>query len=427
MTETPTEVELVQKLHELGPLGLMMDPAVTARPQPAYKTLREACPVARGGDGFLGGGMAVFFRHGDIEEALRDPARFSSRFGIGDTGLGNDRPLIPLQIDPPDHKKYRVLLDPLFAPKKMERLDADIAVLVNELIDGFIDDGRCEFNNDFAVPLPCIVFLRLMGLPVEDLDVLLRLKDGIIRGNGELDPGTQGRARAAAGRECYDYFGAILDERQRAPRDDMLSLFLQAEVEGKRLTRDEILDVCYLFLIAGLDTVTDSLTCFFHTLAARTDLRRRLVEQPEVVPAAVEELLRWESPVPSVVRIATQDLEIEGCPIKAGDAVLLSLGSANTDETAIAGADEIDFDRQANRHYAFGGGIHRCLGSHLARRELRVALHEWHRRIPDYHVPAEADLRWAPLLRQVENLPLVFDTAPARAGGARRAGAPQQR
>lgn len=161
----------MKKLQELGPLGLMMDPEVTARPQPAFRTLREVCPVARGGDeGLLGdGGMVIFFRHGDVEEALRDPARFSSQFGLGDTGLGNDRPLIPLQIDPPDHKKYRVLLDPLFAPKKMERLDGDIAMLVNELIDGFIDAGECEFNNDFAVPLPCIVFLRLTAREAVDV------------------------------------------------------------------------------------------------------------------------------------------------------------------------------------------------------------------------------------------------------------------
>jgi cytochrome P450 len=189
----------------------------------------------------------------------------------------------------------------------------------------------------------------------------------------------------------------------------MVSQFLEAEVDGERLTQEEILDIGYLFVIAGLDTVTDSLTCFFHTLATRADLRRRLADDPDVTATAVEELLRWETPVPGVARVLTQDTVIGGCPAKAGDSVLVSIGSANTDETAFERADEIDFDRSENRHLAFGGGIHRCLGSHLARHELRLALREWHRRIPDYHIAEGAELQWAPMLRQVEHLPLVFD------------------
>lgn len=401
-------------MGDLGPLGLMLDPAVSANPQPVYRRLRAECPVSRqDGPGMFGdGGMAILFRHADIEDALRAPDRFSSRFGTGAAGLGNDRPLIPLQIDPPDHKKYRVLLDPLFAPQRMAVLEDEIAALVNRLIDGFIERGECEFNNDFAVPMPCIVFLQLMGLPVEDLDLFVRLKDGIIRGGGELDLLKQGEARAAAGRECYDYFDAVLDERERDRRDDMLSHFLDAEVDGQTLSREEILDICFLFLIAGLDTVTDSLTCFYHTLASRPELRQRILDDPEVIPAAVEELLRWETPVPGVARIAAVDFEVDGCPIKQGDSIMLSLGSANTDEAAFARADEIDFDRESNRHYAFGGGIHRCLGSHLARRELRVAMREWHRRIPHYHIPEGAELQWAPLLRQLEHFPLVFGPSP---------------
>ena len=410
MTETTGDLGSDEATTDVGPLALMMDPAVSANPQPVYRQLRSECPVSRQDGGMFGdGGMAMLFRHAEVEEALRSPERFSSDFGTGVTGLGNDRPLIPLQIDPPDHKKYRVLLDPLFAPQKMALIEDDVAALVNELIDGFIDRGECEFNSDFAVPMPCIVFLRLMGLPEEDLDLFLRLKDGIIRGGGELDPEKQGEARAAAGRECYDYFNAVLDEREEERRDDMLSHFLDAEVDGHSLSREEILDICYLFLIAGLDTVTDSLTCFFHTLANRPDLRQRIVDEPAVIPAAVEELLRWETPVPGVVRVAATDLEMAGCPIKQGDAIMLSLGSANTDDDAFENAGDIDFDRAVNRHYAFGGGIHRCLGSHLARRELRVALREWHRRIPEYHIPEDAELQWAPLLRQVEHFPLVFD------------------
>lgn len=411
MSDVSSGTDVSKVIEELGPLGLMSDPGVSANPQPAYRQLRQVCPISRqDGPGMFGdGGMAMLFRHADVEEALRAPERFSSSFGVGSAGLGNDRPLIPLQIDPPDHRKYRVLLDPLFAPQKMALIEDDIAVLVNQLIDGFIDRGECEFTEDFAVPMPCIVFLRLMGLPVEDLDLFVRLKEGIIRGGGEVDLEKQGAVRSEAGRECYDYFDAVLDERQKDRRDDLLSLFLDAEVDGQRLTREEILDTCFLFLIAGLDTVTDSLTCFYHTLASTPDLRQRIVDQPDLIPSAVEELLRWETPVPGVVRVARSDFELSGCPIKEGDTVMLSLGSANTDEEGFDRAGEIDLERAPNRHYAFGGGIHRCLGSHLARQELRVALREWHRRIPAYHIPAGVELEWAPLLRQLEHLPLVFD------------------
>lgn len=410
MTETSTPTASDDDDGTVAPFELMLDPRVSANPQPVYRRLRQECPVARHEGGLLGGGgTLMLYRHADVEYALRHPEQFSSDFGTGAMGLGNDRPMIPLQIDPPHHKKYRVLLDPLFAPQKMAALEDDVTKLVNDLIDGFIGRGECELNNDFAVPLPSTVFLRLLGLPLEDLDLFLRLKDGIIRGGGETDFEKQGEVRTAAGREFYDYFNAVLDDREKHRRDDMVSQFLDAEIDGQRLTREEILDIGFLFIIAGLDTVTDSLTCFFHTLGNRPDLRQRLVDDPAVIPAAVEELLRWETPVPSVARVLTQDLEIGGCPGKAGDTVMVSIGSANTDEAEFDRADEIDFDRAVNRHSAFGGGIHRCLGSHLARRELRVALQEWHRRIPAYHIPDGAELRWAPLLRQVEHLPLVFD------------------
>ncbi len=398
---------------DINPFELMFEPSFSENPYPIYERLRSECPVTRQESlGMFGdGGMASLALHEDIEHALREPAVFSSNFGEGSTSLGNDRPLIPLQIDPPDHKKYRVLLDPLFAPQKMAALEDDVTELVNDLIDGFADKGACEFNDEFAVPLPCKVFLRLLGLPYEDLDLFLELKDGIIRGGGEADFEKQGQVRLDSAKRCYDYFNTVLDEREHQRADDMLSHFLDAEVDGERLTRDEILDICFLFMIAGLDTVTDSLTCFFHTLANRDDLRTRLVNDPAVIPSAVEELLRYETPVPTIVRVATQDVVVRGCPIKEGDSVMLSLGSANTDPAAFEHAGEIDFDRSVNRHYAFGGGIHRCLGSHLARRELRVALREWHRRVPEYHIKEGAELQWAPMLRQVEYLPLVFDGA----------------
>ena len=216
----------------------------------------------------------------------------------------------------------------------------------------------------------------------------------------------QNQIRHDTGQEIYAYFEAILDERTRQPRDDILTQFLTFEIDGEKLTREEILDICFLFLIAGLDTVTDTLTCSFAFLAAHPDHRRRLVADPSLIPGAVEELLRWETPVPNVFRQATGDTEIGGCPISAGSFVAVNLGAANVDESEFPDPFEVRFDRAANRHLAFGGGVHRCLGSHLARRELRVAMREWHRRIPEYELEPGVELHYPVGLRSVENLQL---------------------
>ena len=194
-------------------------------------------------------------------------------------------------------------------------------------------------------------------------------------------------------------------------KDDMLSRFLDATVDGERLTREDILDICFLFLIAGLDTVTASLDCIFGYLTAHPEQRQAIVDDPSIIPAAIEELLRWETPVMGVVRIAAQDTELAGCPIEKGQSVMLMLGSVNTDEADLADADVVRFDREVNRHVAFGGGIHRCLGSHLARLELRVALRQWHKRIPEYAVPEGHTLVYTPAIRSIDYFPMEFTAA----------------
>jgi cytochrome P450 len=215
----------------------------------------------------------------------------------------------------------------------------------------------------------------------------------------------------STGTDIYDYFNAVLDDRERNPGNDILTHFVTVEVDGDRLNREEILDICFLFLIAGLDTVSDSLTCFYAFLANHPDHRREIVERPERIPNAVEELLRWESPVPSgVPRVALVDTELpNGVKVPAGTAMMVSYGAANVDPNEFPDASEVRFDREANRHIAFGGGVHRCLGSHLARRELRITLREWHRRIPDYRIkPGHEDLEFSPGLRSVRNLVLTW-------------------
>lgn len=385
-----------------------MDPEMARCPQPVFKEMRAAMRVMPMDGSVVVGGRA------EVDEVLRQPEIFSSNMSAVD--LQNVRPLIPLQIDPPDHKKYRKVLDPLFAPRKMTELEEPVAALVNQLIDAFGDRTEINFAQDFSVPFPSQVFLTLLGLPLDDLPLFLAMKDGIIRPNHVTGTayGTEAAVahQKATAASVYDYFEGVLDERSHERRDDLLSHFLDTEVEGVRLTREEILDICFLFLIAGLDTVTATLDCMFAFLSEHSDHRKQLVEDPSTIPHAIEELLRWETPVMGIVRAAGQDAEISGCPVKAGDQVIALLGSANTDEQEMEDADVVRFDRETNRHLAFGGGIHRCLGSHLARMELRVALREWHRRIPEYGIPEGVVLDYTGGIRSIDDFPMTF-AAPA--------------
>ncbi|OBK94534.1 cytochrome [Mycobacterium asiaticum] len=379
-----------------------------AEPQPMYKALRESAPVLRSPQ------AVVLSRLSDIEMALKRTDLFSSNMDAVD--LGNLRPLIPLQVDPPDHAKYRRILDPLFTPREMARREPQVTALVNEMIDRFAGRGECDFHAEFAVPLPCTVFLQLLGLPLQDLDKFLEWKDGVIRPEGATDWDDRHAASAPVALQIYEYFDRAIDDHIANPRDDVLSAMIAAdlkEADGapKKLTREELLDICFLFLIAGLDTVTDSLDCFFVFLARHPEHRHQLVEQPDILPHAIEELLRWETPVPGVARVAMQEVEVGGCPIHKGDRVSPLLGAANTDPAEFPDPELVDFARNPNRHRAFGGGPHRCLGSHLARMELRVALREFHRRIPDYEIPPGTELKYTAALRSVEALPLTFPVA----------------
>jgi cytochrome P450 len=373
-------------------------------PQPMYKALRESAPVFRAPQGSV-----VLTRLADIEMALKRTDVFSSNMDAVD--LGNVRPLIPLQIDPPEHAKYRRILDPLFTPREMAAREPAVTALVNEMIDGFADRGECDFHAEFAVPLPCTVFLQLLGLPLADLDKFLAWKDGVVRPEGVQGPAEHAKAAAPAAHQIYDYFERAIDDHIANPREDVLSALIAADVEGHPLSREELLDISFLFLIAGLDTVTDSLDCFFVYLARHPDQRRLLVEPPDILPGAIEEMLRWETPVPGVARVAVQDVEVGGCPIIKGERISPLLGAANTDPAEFDDPDTVDFARNPNRHRAFGGGPHRCLGSHLARLELRVALREFHRRIPDYAISPGVTLKYTTGLRSVEALPLTFPVA----------------
>mgnify|MGYP003618423816 CR=1 FL=1 len=289
--------------------------------------------------------------------------------------------------------------------------------------------------SEVAGPWPSQVFLTLLGLPLDDLHTLLELKEGIIRPNVVVGKPLKHPEVTAyqvqTARRVYDYFDAHIDERGSARGDDVLSHLLDADLDGDRLSHDDVLDVCFLLLIAGLDTVAASLDCFFVHLAEHPERRRRIVDDPSSIPSAVEELLRWETPVMLVPRVAVRDTVLGGCPVAAGTVVLALLGAANLDADADADADaygladavadggadavadDVLFDREVNRHLAFGGGVHRCLGSHLARVELRIALEVWHARLPEYSLAPGAELDFSFGIRAAAAVPLVL--GPSRA------------
>ena len=386
-------------------LAELMSPELARNPQPMYAALRDGSPVLR----VDGVGVVVTSRSG-VDQILRDPGGFSSNMSAHD--LKTERPLIPLQIDPPAHRTYRRILDPLFAPQRMRVLEEPVALLVNDLIDGFVDDDEIDFAARFSIPFPSQVFLTLFGLPLDDLPTFLGMKDGVIRpdhvvgrefGHPETDAHQQQTADS-----IYAYCERVLVDRAGEEGVDLLSHLLHAEVDGERLTREDMLDICFLMLIAGLDTVSASLDCFFGYLAEHPEVRRALVERPDAIPSMVEEMLRWETPVMAVARVATHDTEVGGCPIHQGEHVMAIIGAANVDETEVPDAATVRWDREVNRHLAFGGGVHRCLGSHLARLELRVALREWHRRIPDYGIAPGAELVYTAGIRTLECFPMVL-------------------
>jgi cytochrome P450 len=386
-----------------------MDPEMAAHPQPMFKMLRDEMPVMP----VEGVGM-VLTRKVDVEEVLKHPEIYSSNADAVD--LKNIRPLIPLQIDPPEHKKFRKLLDPIFAPREVAKLEEVLTAAVNELIDRFIDRGEVDFAAEFSTLYPTRVFLTLLGLPIEELPAFLVMKDGIIRPNHVTGAAYSSQEsndyQQQTADDVYAYFDKVLDLREVERQDDIISRFLDATVDGEKLTREDILDICFLFLIAGLDTVTATLDCVYGYLAHHPEQQARIVADPSIIPSVVEELLRWETPVMGVVRVATQDTEVAGCPVKKDEKVMLMLGSVNTDEADLPDADVVRFDREVNRHVAFGGGVHRCLGSHLARMELRVALREWHCRIPEYRVVDGHELVYTPAIRSIEHFPMAFTAAP---------------
>jgi cytochrome P450 len=394
----------------------------------AYAMLRDAGPVAasRFGTYWIISSQAAEF-------ALKHPELFSSRQAFDE--VGSPLPLVPIAFDPPEHTRYRRILQPFFSPRGIASWEPAVRALAGELIDGLARRGQCDLVAELAVPLPAQVFLTLFGLPLADRVRLNTWKDGLLhsfgpppepmaapaeasaassRISGNRPPGWQRSEQVLQlGAELYEYLvGHIARRRQRGDTSDLLGQLL-ADTSDDRLDDAEILGLSFLFVLAGLETVTSALSTAFALLAAQPQLRRQVAADPASIPAAVEELLRFDGPVVFVPRIATRDVLLAGQLIPAGSRVSVAVAAASRDPAEHPDPDTIDLQRR-ERNLAFGVGPHRCLGSHLARMELRATLAEWHRRIPEYELAPGATPRvdWPAGTVGIASLPLVFPPRP---------------
>lgn len=361
------------------------------RPGPVYKV----------------GAMWLITSYDGVRYAQKNPELFSSAKAFD--GLSDVIPMIPLAIDPPNHADYRRVLDPMFGPKRMDAMDADLRAQLRGHIDAFAPLGRCDVVADLSYKFPTQAILTLFGLPLEHLPQFLVWVTGIIKGADITQLGLEPTPQVV---ECsmalFGFLQEQIDAKRRHPGEDMLSSILA--LDGDQAWTDaEILGLCFLIVLAGLDTVTGSIGFSLLTLANDVALRHRLLADPDLIPPFVEEMLRLEGPVPGVPRRTTTDVEVEGVTIPANSPVLLMVSTANR-EIPSAGPtpDELDLTAKA-AHLGFGGGIHRCLGSHLARRELRLTIEEFHARIPDYRLAGDATVLWPGGTFALESLPLEFD------------------
>jgi len=320
-----------------------------------------------------------------VVEVFQDPQRFSSNAVIP-IEPEPEYLMIPVMIDPPDHTTWRRLLAPHFVPSRVQLLEERIRGRCVELIEGFAEAGSVNFIDEFAAQFPNFVFMELLGLPQEDFDQFMIWENKIMHASTETDPDRSGARQAMV--EVATYLGNLIEARRADPSlngDDLLAAALNWEIDGEPVSTGDLQNLCMFLFIAGLDTVAAQLTVMFHHLGTHPEHRRRIVTDPAVIPQAVEEYLRV-FPNVATGRKVTTDTEVAGVPVKAGQMILLPTSPAGRDYSAYPDADVVDFDRPVVRHASFGAGPHRCIGAHLARLELRIALEEWHKRLPEYTV-----------------------------------------
>jgi len=383
----------------------VLSPTYVADPFRIWDQLRKTCPVAhtdRRGSTWLP------TRYQDVVDLAHDVDHFSSTeiAVIPFAGEPPDEPVLeyglpPISADPPLHTWTRRLLLPWFSHRRVEGYEPLTRSLCAELLDGFIDQGRADAARDYAQQIPVRVIAAILGVPSSLSDTFT----GWVRDVLEFADDPERRIRGVEG--LIGFFVEEVARRKTEPGDDLLSDLLHSEFDGEPVEESVVLGVAALVLIAGVDTTWSAIGSSLWHLATHPEDRERLRSEPDAMALAIEELLRAYSPV-TMARVVTEDIDFEGCPMKAGDKVLMNFPAANRDPEAFEDADRVLLDRELNRHVAFGSGIHRCAGSNLARMELRVALEEWLARIPEFRL-AGGEVTWAGgQVRGPRQLPVVF-------------------
>ena len=381
----------------------IFDPSYVADPYAVWDDLRGTCPIAHT-DRY--GGSWLPTRMADVTEIARDIAHFSSReITVVPTDADTDvlpAGSPPIQADPPVHTWTRRLLLPWFSHARIATYEPYTRDLCNTLIDGFVDQGSADAAADYAQQIPVRVIGRILGVPDDMSDTFT----GWVR--SILEFANVEARRVAARDEAVTYFWGEMEARRGGRGDDLISTLLRSEVDGEPVSDEFILGMVGLTLVAGADTTWSALGSSLWHLATHDEDRARLVADPSLLPVAVEEFLRAYSPV-TMARIVADDVEYAGCPMHAGDRVLMNFPAANRDPEAFPDPDRVIIDRAVNRHVAFGAGIHRCAGSNLARMELLVGIGEWLRRIPDFGIADGATVTWAGgQVRGPRSCPVVF-------------------
>jgi cytochrome P450 len=342
----------------------------------AWKMLRE-----RGDSVQLDSDLALTAQR-TVEAVMRHPEIFSSKraFDI----LNSPVPLLPLAFDPPEQTRYRRILQPFFSPRSIRPLEAGLRKNAIDLIDPLVERGECDFVADIAEIFPVQAFLAFFGLPADDLPQFMVWKDAILESSDGSGTATEsGSAEHAIA--LFTYLGGLVQSRRGVSGDDVLSQLLCIEGDDA-LSDAEAIGLCFLFVLAGLDTVTGALGLGMERLAKNSERRKEIVADPGIVPAAVEELVRLDPPAPFTPRVTTRETILDGRTLAAGTHVSTYLAVANRDDAVRPNPFDIDFHRGDNPHASFGLGVHRCLGAHLARLEMKIVYEEWHKRIPAYQI-----------------------------------------
>jgi cytochrome P450 len=377
-----------------------LDASYVDNPYPIWDELRPTCPIAHT-DRYLGVYMPT--RHEDIRAIAYDTEHFSSRRILVREERARLHSTPPITSDPPAHRPHRMVLLPMFTPAAIRRYEPRTRAICRELIGRLSGRTGCDGAVDYAQEIPMRVTAAMLGVSEQAGDQFRKWTREILE-LGVTDQAVLLRAFA----EVAAFFAEEVAKRRAAPGDDLITCLLDARIDGRPLSDDHILGTLRLLMVAGIDTTWSTIgSCLWH-LATHDDDRRRLVAEPQLLATAVEELLRAYAPV-TAAREIVRETQIDGCRFKTGEMVLLPFPAANRDPALFADPDRVVIDRAQNRHVAFGLGIHRCIGSHLARMEITVALEEWISRIPEFGLAPNAIVTWSPgTVRGPRRLPLVF-------------------